>query len=238
MSNTYFRFKQFTVHQDRAAMKVCTDACLFGAWIAHHIQSAAHVLDIGTGTGLLTLMYAQQHSESLLDAVELDSAAAKQAEENSKASPWSKRIKVYATSIQQFHPGHSYDLIIANPPFFENDLRSADTGRNNAMHDTALTLEELSDIIPRHLSPFGHFAVLLPDHRRDYFISLMLKRDLHLQSGLQVKQSPQHDYFRSILCFAQQRSISVQEEEIVIREDKDRYSEKFASLLKEYYLYL
>lgn len=218
-------------------MKVCTDACLFGAWVAKKIRHAGRVLDIGTGTGLLSLMYAQENPKALIDAIEIDPPAAEQTAQNSRASSWSSRITIHNVAIQQFKPDHTYDLIIANPPFFENDLHSSNTGRNNAMHDTSLTLEELSGIIPQHLSPEGQFAVLLPYHRNDHFITLMNNRQMHPGSRLLVRQSPAHAHFRSILCFAQQPGSAMQEEELTIKEG-DGYSKEFISLLKEYYLYL
>lgn len=219
-------------------MKVCTDACIFGAWVARHIPSAAHVLDIGSGTGLLSLIYAQENAKAIIDAVEIDPLAARQAIENTKNSLWADRINIHQVAIQQFNSGHQYDLIISNPPFFENDLRSPNVERNNAMHDTSLTLEELSNIIEQYLSPDGSFSVLLPYHRSDYFITLMNNHGLHLNIRLLVKQSLQHDYFRSILCFTKKPVDNVQEEELVIRVGKDIYSEEFIQLLKEYYLYL
>lgn len=219
-------------------MKVCTDSCLFGAWVARHIKNAARVLDIGSGTGLLALMYAQQNPSSVIDAIEIDPAAAKQAGDNCKASPWADRINLYPTAIQQFESAHKYDLVIANPPFFEKDLRSPHTGRNDAMHDTSLTLEKLSSIVPQQLSANGQFAVLLPYHRSDYFITLMNNQGLQLSARLSIKQSLQHDYFRSVLIFTKQPVEMIQEEVINIKGDGDAYSEAFSSLLKEYYLYL
>src|SRR6476620_3970566 len=139
MSNTYFRFRQFTVHQERTAMKVCTDACLFGAWVASEIRNEdlERVLDIGAGTGLLSLMIAQ-NSDAVIDAVEIDDHAYSQVVDNFSSSPWNDRLRVHHCSVQQFEPGCKYDLVISNPPFYEHSLRSPDSKKNMAMHSTHL----------------------------------------------------------------------------------------------------
>lgn len=237
MANTWFQFRQFTVHQQQAAMKVSTDACLFGAWIARHAGKTSRVLDIGTGTGLLSLMYAQQHPEAIIDAVEIDKAAAQQARENFSASPWSKRLTVYETPVQQYTAGLPYDLILSNPPFFENDLRSPVAGRNKARHDSSLTLEAFRTIAPSQLSPSGKLAVLLPHHRAGYFMQLMNGVGLYPMAGLQVKPAPRHSYFRSLLCFSKEQH-NYTEQTMTIRESDNSYSDNFTELLKEYYLYL
>lgn len=114
--NSFFRFKQFVVNQDKCAMKVCTDACVLGAWA--DVEGAEKILDIGTGTGLLALMVAQRNSNAEIDAVELDQDAFSQAIENVKTSSFSERIKVVNSSIQGFSPSYQYDFIVTNPPFF------------------------------------------------------------------------------------------------------------------------
>src|SRR5437868_5022622 len=144
MPNNYFQFKQFIIQQDNCAMKVCTDACLFGAYIANELQSIPvnTILDIGAGTGLLSLMLAQK-TTAVIDAVEIDNAAFEQAKENIAASPWKEKINTYHADISTFKTGKRYEHIISNPPFFEDDLRSNDEKKNFAKHDSSLTLENL-----------------------------------------------------------------------------------------------
>ena len=238
MSNNYFQFKQFTIQQEHCAMKVSTDACLFGAWAAETIKNEKLIikncLDIGTGTGLLSLMLAQK-SNSTIEAVEMDEQAAIQAEQNFQASPWKKKLQVHHTTIQQFNSSYQYDFIIANPPFFDNNLKSENAQRNTALHSTALSLEELVVAIKKYLSPTGKFAVLLPYHRTHYF--LQLATDFFVVEKVLVKQTPKHNYFRSMLLFSTQPT-TMTEKEIIIQLEKDKYSIEFIELLKNYYFYL
>ena len=239
MPNDYFQFKQFIVKQGACAMKVTTDACLFGAWVAatinQQLPSVNRLLDIGTGTGLLSLMLVQK-CNAQIDAVEIDKPTAIQAQQNFVASPWNVRLQVYNTSIQQLNPSHhqNYNFIIANPPFFDNDLKSNDTKRNLALHGASLSLEELLTAIQKLLVNDGEFAILLPYHRTDYFIEIATKKGFHLHMKNLVKQTPHHTYFRAMLWFGY-KAKKMQQTEIIIKE-KSVYSSVFAALLKDYYL--
>ena len=240
MPNRYFQFKQFAVQQENCAMKVCTDACLFGAWVASIIQTKKEalstILDIGTGTGLLSLMLAQKLQDVRINAIEIDAAAAKQAQENFASSPWFERLQIQHASIQEFG-GTQHDFIISNPPFFENDLKSTNTQRNIALHSASLTLEGLLYQIQKHLSSSGSFAVLLPYHRSDYFENLAQQKGLYLQYKVAVKQTPKHPFFRSMLYYATVPS-TPQLTEIIIKTSEGLYTEEFSRLLKDYYLHL
>ena len=134
------------IQQDKCSMKVCTDSCLFGAWVASLIEkkeiNPETILDIGTGTGLLSLMLAQKTNAGI-DAVEIDSNAFEQAKENILFSPWKDQIKIFNADIKQWNAPTKYDLIISNPPFYENDLLPEDDGKNISKHSAALNLEEL-----------------------------------------------------------------------------------------------
>ena len=162
MANNYFQFKQFIIHQDRCAMKVTTDSCLFGAWVAAAVRSqdpiaigsgVRSLLDIGAGTGLLSLMIAQKNNISI-DAIEIDKDAFLQASENIAASPWSERIKISHADIKYFNPlPAKYDIIVSNPPFYENEWQSESLQRNTAHHSSELLLTDLLDIISASLKP-------------------------------------------------------------------------------------
>ena len=218
-------------------MKVCTDACLFGSIPPALPLRDLRILDIGAGTGLLSLMYAQKHPDAMIDAVEIDPSTAEQAADNFAASPWRNRLKVYNTPVQEFKPPNGYDVIISNPPFFDNDLKSSDAKRNLALHSEGLSLEELVVSIDRLLKYDGCFGVLLPYHRTEYFEKLAVANDFYPTQKILVKQSPTHNYFRGILFFSRKKDIGF-EKEIVIQDTSKKYTPEFVELLRDYYLYL
>jgi tRNA1Val (adenine37-N6)-methyltransferase len=241
MPNHYFQFKEFTVYQDACAMKVCTDSCLFGAWVASVLRQqrppVQQILDIGTGTGLLALMLAQQ-VPAAIDAVEIDEAAAQQAAANFSAAPWSSRLKVLHSAIQELAKttARQYDFIIINPPFFENDLQSGQGNRNLALHSKALKLTELIEAIQQLLKPDGYFAILLPFSRCTYFKTEAEKSGFYPNRELRVKQTTGHDFFRSMLLFSRQTS-AIDPEDMAIKQGAD-YTNGFRELLAPYYLML
>ena len=238
VANNYFQFKQFTIHQDKCAMKVCTDACLFGAFVATTFENKPlfNILDIGAGTGLLSLMLAQKTSTAI-DAVEIEADAYEQAEENILQSPWKEKINIFNAGIADFYPDHKYNLIISNPPFFEDDLPSTDKKKNAAKHNTTLTLQELLNNIDRLLNEAGNFAVLLPHHRVDYFIEKSEAKGFYLSNKLLVKQTTTHRFFRGLLIFSRKES-NIITAEISIKNAAGIYTGEFINLLKDYYLNL
>jgi tRNA1Val (adenine37-N6)-methyltransferase len=240
MANNYFQFEQFIIQQDQCAMKVTTDGCLFGAYVAERIidykLQITNCLDIGTGTGLLSLMLAQKINTNI-DAVEIDEAAFNQAKENFNRSPWKDRLNIFNTDILRFNPDKKYDCIITNPPFFEDDLRSVDRNRNNAKHDTALTLKQLLAVVDKYLKEGGIFFVLLPYPRVNYFIEIAAGLDLHLSAQLNIRQTPTHNYFRSILSFTR-KTCTAAITELTIKNTDNLYTAEFIDLLKDYYLHL
>jgi tRNA1Val (adenine37-N6)-methyltransferase len=197
---------------------------------------ANNILDIGTGTGLLSLMLAQKTSAQM-DAVEIDKAAYYQARENFEESPWKERLNIFHSDILEFDPQKKYDCIISNPPFFEKDLKSDDSKKNNAKHDTALTLRQLLQAVIKYLEEEGVFIVLLPYHRINHCLEETEKAGLYLTKKVLVKQTPLHAWFRGMLFFRKQQTDATKEE-ISIRDKMGDYTGKFMDLLKDYYLYL
>ncbi|MEO6838693.1 MAG: methyltransferase [Ginsengibacter sp.] len=219
-------------------MKVCTDSCLFGAWISEKIKTTIiqpkTILDIGAGTGLLSLMIAQK-SDTKIDAVEIDEKSFSQTKENFLQSPWNERLHAHHADIKNLRSEIKYDLIISNPPFFENDLKSETKGKNLAKHHDGLTLLELVQSIKDNLSLNGDFAVLLPFHRLDHFKIIAAKNNYYLKEELLIRQTPKHSYFRSILFFGI-KEVSFITNELIIKNEKGNYTEPFIFLLKDYYL--
>lgn len=238
MPNNYFQFKQFTIHQELCAMKVCTDACLFGAWAADSLQNKAinSILDIGAGTGLLSLLLAQR-TTAAIDAVEIDTGAFLQATENFLQSPWKERLHITNTDISTFTVEKRYDCIISNPPFFEDDLKSPQQNKNAAKHDTTLTLPVLLQQVKLLLKEDGCFIVLLPYHRVDYFINEALQHNLFCVEKVLVKQTPNHNYFRGMLLFSTNKTEAAIKK-ITVKDNTGNYTPEFTTLLKDYYLYL
>jgi len=240
MPNSYFQFKQFTIHQNQCAMKVCTDACLFGAWVGRKVGSVQmtvdrrteHALDIGTGTGLLSLMLAQQF-DGTIDAIDIQSDAAQQASANAGNAVWSERIHVHHTDLTNWQAS-SYDFILSNPPFYEKDLKSPDSERNLALHDTGLTLTSLFENVARLLKPDGKFALLLPAHRQTEAIDLAMHWGWTASEIVQVCQTEKHTPFRVMFWF--EKSITVGEEKVIRVKENGVYSEAFVDLLRDYYL--
>ncbi|HEX4958353.1 MAG TPA: methyltransferase [Lacibacter sp.] len=240
MPNNYFQFKQFTVHQENAALRVSTDSCLFGAWIANEMKSEKkqirNILDVGTGTGLLMLMLAQQ-CEGRIDGIEIDGPSCSDAEHNLESSPWTKRLTLLRGDVRMFQFSGTYDWIISNPPFYEGDLKSEAANRNTAMHDAGLKLNELLVVVHQHLQDKGSFAVLLPYHRCEKFIVDALQYQLYLKKRMDVAQSVNHTFFRTMLLFDRNRS-GIEHQSMAIKEANQMYSDEFIQLLREYYLYL
>jgi tRNA1Val (adenine37-N6)-methyltransferase len=237
MSNSWFRFKQFTVHQENAAMKVCTDACLFGSWLANRIEceQIEKALDIGTGTGLLSLMLAQQ-CNAIIDAIEIEAAAALQARENFEASEFRSQINSFQGDVRAFKPVYQYGLVFSNPPFFHNDLKSNDAARNIALHSNSLSLEELLESVSALLTDTGLVAVLLPYQRTQIFLNRASEHGLFLKEQVLVRQTEKHAYFRSMLLVGNVATAPVTSEIIIKQEG--RYTDSFISLLEDYYLFL
>lgn len=243
MPNPFFQFKQFTIRQEKSAMKVTTDGCLFGACVAEQISKKAKaeekMLDIGAGTGLLSLMVTQK-TPGTIDAIELDEQAFEQAKENITASPWSNRIELLHGDATDFSFPKQYDYIFSNPPFYENELRSGNKQKDIAHHHDGLTLVELVKLIEQNLKKEGSFYLLLPHKRKDEILKVFNSSSLNIHRITLVRQSVNHDYFRMMLegNFTDNSVEEISYSELAIRQNENAYTAEFISLLKDYYLHL
>lgn len=236
MSNAYFQFKQFTIHQNRCAMKVGTDGVLLGAWT--DTMGAKRILDIGTGTGLLALMLAQR-SDAIIDAIEIDEPAAEQAGENTYNCPWSSRILVSHISFQEFSKSsEKYDVIVSNPPYFTDCLPAPELKRSIARHNNLLTSKELIDGVVRLLSPTGKFSIILPTNEYEIFIGLAEKSDLFENRRTLVIPSPDKPVKRILSELSFHKNNVIVNSLVIEKYGRHQYSMEYIGLTKDYYLKL
>jgi len=235
--NAHFRFKEFTVRQDQCAMKVCTDACVLGAWA--EVEDADRILDIGAGTGLLSLMVAQRNTYAMIDAVEIDAEAFYQAGENVEQSPFHDRITLFHSAVQEFVSEHLYDVIITNPPFFQSDLLSPIDKKNIAHHAKSLDFGELLDAIERLLEPDGKFNILFPIDEGELFAAKAKNAGWKLTRKLTLFHQEDKKPFRVLMLFQRAEfvhNVHVDSDLYIYEKDGTTYNPRFRELLKAFYL--
>lgn len=234
MPNPYFEFKQFTIHHDRCAMKVGTDGVLLGAWT--NAKNIKNTLDIGTGSGLIALMLAQQNKDLLIDAIDIDNNAVEQARENVMKSPFFTQVRCFNTSLQEYALScdHKYDLIVSNPPYFEQSLKSPKENRSIARHTDSLSVDELIRLSSELLSHNGRLSIIYPFEYKNY----LLEQD-HLFVTRMTNVYPVPDSLpkRVLIEFSKQRSF-LKENDLLIEKKRHIYSDEFISLAKDFYLKL
>lgn len=217
------------------AMKVCTDACIFGAFI--QAENPLYVLDIGTGTGLLALMLAQRFTDGHIDAIDIDAEAYIQAKENIAHSSWANRIKIFHRSIQEFRKNSSrkYDLIVSNPPFFSDHLKSGNRQKNIALHNDTLSSEDLIVSVKHFLSAHGMFYILLPEWEAEQFDKLAQQEEFSLSRQLIIRDNKNKKVIRIVSGYQFTPSIPYISE-LIIKENSGAYTAEFRDLLKDFYL--
>ncbi len=235
MSNKYFRFKQFIVYQEKAAMKVGIDSVLLGAWA--DFDNAKRILDIGTGTGLLSLMAAQK-SLAQITAIEIDEDSIKQAQENINLSIWSERIKIVNSSFQDFakQKDLKYDCAICNPPYFNGTYQSPNQQRNKARHNNTLPLPDLFAGLNRILAPNGKLYIIYPYFQKDDLISEAYKYNFYPNKILEIKPHKNKPAKRIAICFSQ-KNIPSNITQLFIKDAITmQYSKEYINLTKSFYL--
>lgn len=234
MANPYFQFKQFTVYHDRCAMKVGIDGVLLGAWA--DANGAKHVLDIGTGTGLIALMVAQRCGASV-DAIDIDSGAFEQAQFNVAQSPWAGRISVSCNALQEFRPDKKYDLIVSNPPYFTNSLKAPDAGRTLARHSDSLPLDVFLTCAAELLADDGRICVILPVVEGERFVELASEWGFGCRNLVRVFPMP-HLPVKRLLIELVKGDVKTSTTDLIIERERHMYTDDFASLARDFYLKL
>lgn len=237
MENIYFEFKQFRVRHDRCAMKIGTDGVMLGAWC--DVGQATAILDIGTGTGIIALLAAQRSNARII-GIDIDREAVEQACENAMNSPWPDRISIFnydALSCSCMFSEHSFDLIVSNPPFYENALDSTDKRRNSARNESSLPFESLIDTVTTLLHVKGRFNVILPYVSAERFIYNCWERGLYLYRRTNVYTKSGKKASRVMLGFSFQKQ-SPEETVLFIRKSDGTLTPEYIALVGDYYVKL
>lgn len=231
-----FQFKEFTVAQDRCAMKIGTDGVLLGAWIAIE-NNPYSILDLGTGTGIIALQVAQRSYCEHIDAVEIDTDAYEQCTDNFENSPWADRLFCYHASAQEFamEIEETYDLIVSNPPFYAEDYKTDDKARDTARFTDALPFEHLIGCVHQLLSEAGTFALILPKKEEENFILMAAEAGLFPKRICSVKGTATSEEKRSMIEFTFQKT-SPKLESLTIEISRHEYTEDYKNLVKDFYL--
>jgi len=234
MSNTWFQFKQFRIEQKRTALKVGTDGVLLGAWSMVH--GVNRILDVGTGTGLVALMLAQR-SDAVITAIEIDENAYEEADMNFIKSPWAGRLKVLYGDFNQFNNLNNqfYDLIVCNPPYFKNSMKSADAASTLARHDVSLSFLQLIRGSRGLLTDHGKMAVIVPFEATIDFRETARMEGFYLNRQTNIIPRTGKPAKRVLLEFSLSREYPIVNE-LVILDERNKYSEEFIELTRDFYL--
>ena len=233
-----FQFKQFTIHHDRCAQKVGTDGVLLGAWT--NVENTRHIIDIGTGSGLITLMLAQRCPQATILGIDICENAASQAKENIGNSLFAEKVSIEHISVQDFakENQHVFDVAVANPPFFANSLLSPSRERTLARHTETLSLASLFSSAAQLLSGSGRFSLIYPFDNLAETLDCAHENGFFLQRQTTVFPTPNARPKRVLLEFSKQRQPSPRYEKLVIEMERHRYSDDFKALVKDFYLKL
>lgn len=231
-----FRFKEFTVNQDRCAMKIGTDGVLLGAWVSVE-NNPSSILDIGAGTGLIALMLAQRSNADTIDAIEIDADAYEQCVDNFEASPWGDRLFCYHAGLDEMvdEIEEQYDLIVSNPPFYREDVSSGNSSRDTARQNSSLPFDELVTSISKLLSPAGIFSVVIPFKEERKFLELAHDYGLYPTRILHVKGNSTSKTKRSLLEFSFTK-VNPTIKELYIEIKRHEYTLEYKALTNAFYL--
>ena len=235
-SKSTFKFKEFSVKQDKCAMKIGTDAVLLGTWSSLE-NNPFSILDIGSGTGILSLMLAQRSSAEVIDAIEIDDDAYEQCVDNFENSHWGDRLFCYHASLEEFveEIEDKYDLIISNPPFYSEDYKTDNTQRDIARFSDAMPFGHLLESVSKLLSENGIFTVIIPFKEEERLIEIALNSGLFANRILRVKGNPISDIKRSLIAFSFKKK-EIEMNELIIETSRHQYTEDYINLTQDFYL--
>jgi tRNA1Val (adenine37-N6)-methyltransferase len=234
MANNYFSFKQFTIYQDKSAFKVGTDGVLLGA--CADITGVKNILDIGAGTGLVSIMLAQRCYAEII-AIEPDYESYIQACENVSRCSWHNRIKVENSDLQNFISEQSkFDLIVSNPPYFSDSLKSPDIRKTVARHNYSLTTAMIIEGVLRLLKPEGQLQLIMPYVEGNIFIAEANKYGLYCNYVLKIKPLPTSEIRRLVLTFSRLQKKPVEKFLTIERGSRHEFTEDYINLTKDFYL--
>ncbi|MEN8928184.1 MAG: methyltransferase [Flavobacteriales bacterium] len=229
-----FHFKQFSVQNEKSAMKVNTDSVLLGAW-AKIPEEAKTGIDIGSGTGILALMFAQKNSEIELTGVEIEKKAFEESKLNFKNSPYQKRLRAVNLPLQEFIAETKFDCIITNPPYFENDLKNEDENKKTARHTVSLSFIELINFAENNLSDMGSFSLVLPFTESEIFRNIAENSALFLTRIAFIKPNEKKEINRVLMTFSLTGK-KLEKETFCVYQSHQIYSERHHELTRDFYL--
>jgi tRNA1Val (adenine37-N6)-methyltransferase len=232
-----FSFKQFSIQQDRCAMKVGTDGVLLGAWTPIQ-NNPFSILDIGAGTGIIALMLAQRCQAGQIDALEIDEHAYEQTVDNFENSPWGDRLFCFHAGLDEFveEPEDEYDLIVSNPPFYSEDYKSSNDQRDLARFQDAMPFEDLIEAAALLLSEKGTFSVIIPFKEEENFLAIANEYELNPIKITRVKGTPISEIKRSLLAFNRNENPDFPVDELIIETARHQYTPEYIELTKDFYL--
>lgn len=232
-----FTFKQFTINDSVCAMKVGTDGVILGAWADMYSQKGSpDILDIGTGSGLIAIMLAQRFAHAKIDAIDIDESAIIQTKENISNCPYDNRITAWQMDLANMEEDKKYDLIVSNPPFYQEDTSCPDTKRDSARHTSALPFDLLLSKASAMLKDDGTFCVILPTSSAGELIGLSALYNLYLAKRTNIHTTTRKPAKRTLLAFTHDRNNDSELHELFLRDENNDISNEYKALTNDFYL--